>query len=104
MYGYVSLNSANFSDASARIGAMYIALFPLESIELTHPISATSVLPLAVGLAITRFFPSRSPLFIASSCGGVNNFMPLALTDSIISFGSLPLSEEMSMVIFWFKV
>ena len=41
------------------------------------PISPTNVFPDAVGVARTKFFPSKTPDFIASSCGGYKSVIPV---------------------------
>src|SRR3989442_1934099 len=50
-------------------------------------ISATRVLPLAVGLARTRFFPSKTPALIASSWGGANRPRP-SFSHRVLTLGS----------------
>ena len=49
--------------------------------------SATSVFPLAVGLAKTRFLHSNAPARMASSCGGYNSVIPLWMMSSLSSSG-----------------
>ncbi|MHA2394548.1 MAG: hypothetical protein ACXAEX_21670 [Promethearchaeota archaeon] len=49
--------------------------------------SAIRVFPLAVGLARTRFLPSSTPVFIASSCGGYSSFIPWARSKRFIFVG-----------------
>src|SRR3989338_8459420 len=47
------------------------------------------VLPEAVGDATTRFFPSSSPFFTASTWGGLSSVMPSAFSSAVI-FSGMP--------------
>ena len=71
------VNSSNFSVARAFNGTMYIAFEPISSTNKRRmiPIYAINDLPLAVGIAISEFFPAIIGV-IASTCGGCKFSIP----------------------------
>src|SRR2546426_4508118 len=84
-----SFRSSYFSAARARSGTMYSA-FPPRWTEARIARYATRDLPLAVGIARTRFSPSRAGP-IASACGGYSSSIPCFFRISTIR-GSRPRS------------
>ncbi len=90
--------SSLFSAASAFRGTMY-RIFPrLDASIFSAGTMPMRDFPLAVGIATTRFFPSRA-MGIASACGGCSSLNPADIRASETASGTSSSSTLMDSVI-----